>query len=154
MVAVFTGWFTYHWVAAQYTRALVGPGHESMGRADWSWPPTNSSLGNIHGELLYRAGIPEAIPPENAPRIRQMVYDERAANVRGWLGLSAAGLPVVVVVVAAVLLWPRAGNRAKPGGGAIPAHAAAMGLLFAPLLIAPGTAARQAGRSVQRPPAR
>lgn len=85
ITVVFLGWFAYMFIPAVYTRDQR-----------WSAPPGSDSLGAIHGELLERAGIPEAIPPENAPATRQLVREERRAYLEGWLRLSLAGLIVPI----------------------------------------------------------
>lgn len=81
LTAIFLGWFAYMLVPAVYTRDQR-----------WSAPPHSNSLGAIHGDLLYRASIPEAIDPERAPAIRAMVREERRVFFSAWLRLSLAGL--------------------------------------------------------------
>ncbi|HEV2126015.1 MAG TPA: hypothetical protein VGW38_24935 [Chloroflexota bacterium] len=107
IVASFTGWFGYHFVAAQYTRALLGT-TQHTGRGSWSWPPHSSPLGDIHGDMLHRAATPGAYSADYAVRARQIVAEERAAYWHGWLRLAAIGMPVTIVpMLLLLLLLPR-----------------------------------------------
>lgn len=88
VVAAFLGFFAYAFIPAQYTRDL-----------ELRWPPGSSSLGEIHAVFLQRTANPEAIAPENAPHIRQMVYEERWVFFRRWLTVTLLGFVTGVLIL-------------------------------------------------------
>jgi hypothetical protein len=87
-LAAALGAFAYQFVPAQYTRYQR-----------WQWPPTSSSLGEIHAVFLERLDKSGAIAPERAPEIRQMVDEERAVYSRGWTRITLTGLAMLLAAL-------------------------------------------------------